>query len=88
MSLDHHIVEYEPLGGSSYIRLPDCLAAKKTIINLKNEDDECFNWAITRALNPLEKYSERINRKRRETSKVLNLEGLKFRVNLIDINKF
>ena len=23
--------------------------------NLKNEDDECFKWAITRALNPVEK---------------------------------
>ena len=31
------------------------LAAKKAIINLKNEDDECFKWAITRALNPVEK---------------------------------
>ena len=37
------------------IPLPGFLAAKKAIINLKNEDDECFKWAIIRALNPLEK---------------------------------
>ena len=46
----------EPLlGGSSYIPLFKFLAAKKAIINLKNDDDECFKWAITRALNPVEK---------------------------------
>ena len=88
MSLPLHTVKYEPLGGSSYIALPDFQAAKKAIINLKNEDDECFKWAITRALNPVEKYSERNAIKLRETSMVLNWEGLKFPVNLIDINKF
>ena len=34
------------------------------------------------------KNSDRIDRKLRETSKTLNLEGLKFTVNLSDINKF
>ena len=55
LSLDLHTVKYVPLGGSSYIPLPKFLAAKKAIINFKNEDDECFKWAITRALNPVEK---------------------------------
>ena len=54
LSLDLHTVKQEPLGGSSYIALPKFLAAKKAIINLRNEDDECFKWAITRALNPVE----------------------------------
>ena len=62
MSLDHHTVKYDPLGGSSYIPLPKFLAAKKAIINLKNEDDECFKLAITRALNPVENHPERIDR--------------------------
>ena len=82
------MVKYEPLGGSYYIPLPAFLAAKKAIINLKNEDDECFKWVITRALNPVEKHSERIDKILRETSKVLNWEELKFPVNLNDINKF
>ena len=34
------------------------------------------------------KNSERIDKKLRETSNVLNREGLKFSVNLSDINKF
>ena len=53
--LDLHTVKYVPLGGSYYIPLPKFLAAKKAIINLKNDDDECFKLAITRALNSVEK---------------------------------
>ena len=73
LRLDLHTVKYVPLGGSSYIPLSKFLAAKKAIINLKNEDDECFKWAIARSLNPVEKYFERIDKKLRETSKDLNL---------------
>ena len=88
LSLDLHTVKCEPLGGSTYIPLPKFLAAKNAIISLRNEDDECFKWAITRALNPVEKNSERIDRKLRETSKTINWERLKFPGNLSDINKF
>ena len=66
-----------------HIPLPTFLATKKAIINLRNEDDECFKWTITRALNPVEKNSERIDKKLRETSKVLNW-GLKFSVNVFN----
>ena len=44
--------------------------------------------AITWTLNPVEKKSERIDTKLREKLEVLNWEGLKFSVNLSDINKF
>ena len=86
--MDLHTVKYTPLGGSFYIPLPGFLAAKKAIINLKNDGDQCFKWVFTRALNPVEKNSERFDIKLRETSKTLNWEGLKFPVNLSDINKF
>ena len=55
-------MRYGPLGGSSYNTLPKFLAANKSIINLKNEDDEGLKWAITRALNPVENHPERIDR--------------------------
>ena len=42
LSLNLHTVKYEQLGGSSYIPLSAFLAAKKAIINLKNDDDDCF----------------------------------------------
>ena len=69
-------------------RLQRSVAAKKAIVNFKNEDDECLKWAITRALNLVEKHSEPIDQRLRETSKGLNCKGLKFPVNLCDINKF
>ena len=67
LSLDLHTVTYVTLGCSSYVPLPKFLAAKKAIINLKNEDDECFKWAIPRALNPVEKNSKRIDKELRDT---------------------
>ena len=55
-----HTVKYEPLKGSSYIPLPKNLMLKKAIINLKNKDDECFKWCVTRSLNQVEDHPERI----------------------------
>ena len=86
MSLDLHTVKYEPLDGSSYIPLPSFLAAKKAIVNLKNDDDDCVKRAITRALNPVEKNSERIDQNLREKSEVLNWEGLKFAFRIFFFN--
>ena len=41
------------------------------------------------AVNPVEKHYERIDKKKlQEISKVLNWDGLKFPVNLSNINKF
>ena len=35
--------------GSSYLPLPGWLVKKKAIINPKNEDKECFKWAVIAA---------------------------------------
>ena len=35
--------------GSSYLPLPNWLAKKKAIINPKDEDKECFKWAVIAA---------------------------------------
>ena len=35
--------------GSSYVPLPEWLANKKAIINPRNEDQECFKWAVIAA---------------------------------------
>ena len=43
-----HTVKDEPMGGSSYIPLPKYLAKKEAIVSFKNNDDQCFKWAITR----------------------------------------
>ncbi|XP_065667920.1 uncharacterized protein LOC136088173 [Hydra vulgaris] len=40
--MDINTIEYNPLKAKSYIPLDKNLATKKAIINIKNEDNECF----------------------------------------------
>jgi len=67
-----HTAEYAPIKGNSYIPLPTSLAKKRAIINMKNEDDQCFKWCITRALNPQKQNPETVDKKLREKSKELD----------------
>jgi predicted transcriptional regulator of viral defense system len=60
--LEIHIGEFRPLRGKKHEPLSKSIASKKAIINMKNDDDECFKWAVTRALNPVDKNSERITK--------------------------
>src|SRR5688572_26446242 len=78
--LDIDTVVYKPLKGSSYIPLPTCLASKKGIINMKNEDEECFKWCVTRALNPIARDSERITKELIKQSEELDWSGIEFPV--------
>ena len=56
--LEINTVVYKPLRGKSYIPLPDELAKKNAVINVKNKDDQCFKWCITMALNPTDIHAE------------------------------
>ena len=75
--------------GSSYLPLPNWLAHKKAIINPKNEDQECFRWAVIAALR-----SEEINNNPERISKLKRFEkdfdwsGIEFPVSVKDIKKF
>ena len=76
------------MSGSSYIPLPKELANKKELINLKNDDNQCFKWAVTRAINPVDKNVERIDKKLRAKAEELNWNGILFPTQLKDIDKF
>ena len=39
ISLDIYLVEFRPLNGSSYIKLPEYIQKKKAAINIKNKDN-------------------------------------------------
>ena len=41
-----YTAEYAPMHGNSYIPTPKAIVHKKAIINIKNEDDKCFEYAI------------------------------------------
>jgi len=86
--LDVNTVVYEPLKGSSYIPLPKCLADNKAVINLKNDDSQCFKWCLARSLNSVEKNSERVTKELRKQVEELNWNGITFPVALNEIDKF
>ena len=55
---------------------------------MKNEDNEFFKWCVTRALFPVKKNAERIDKNLRENSKRINWTGLKFPIELKKITHF
>ena len=64
--LSANTIAYKSLRGKSYIPLPPILASKKAIVNIKNKDDRCFEYCVARALNPVEKNSERVTEELRK----------------------
>ena len=85
LSLDIHFTDFIPLRGSTFIPLPRKITTKKAVINMKNDDDQCFKWSVTRSLNPVEKNSERITKELKDQSERLDWSGLKFLVKLNQI---
>ena len=55
---------------------------------MKNKDNECFKWCITRALNPVKKNAERIDKNLRKQSENFNWKDINFPVSLSEIGKF
>ena len=86
--LEIHFANWQPLGGSTFIPLPAKLKNKKGVINIKNEDNQCFKWCIARALNPVDQNSNRLTKELVKQSKRLNWNGLKFPVGLKAIKIF
>ena len=90
-SVDNHylnIVQYQPMKGSSYIELPQELRHhRKGLINMKNEDNECFSWCHIRYLNPQDKNPQRIKKSDKEFIKKLDYSGIEFSVATKQYNK-
>ena len=90
-SADNHylnIVQYQPMKGSSYIKLPQELRnGKKGLINMKNEDNECFRWCHIRRLNPQDKNPQLIKKSDKEFIKKLDYSGIEFPVTVKQYNK-
>ena len=88
--LEHYfnVVNYKPLQGKSYIPLPKELQNNlKGLINLKNEDNECFRWCHIRHLNPQEVHPDHIKKTDKKMVQELNYQGVDFPVSLKDYNK-
>ena len=58
------ISKYNPLAGSSYIKLPKYLDhPTKDLIYIQNTDDnECFKWCLARFLDPADIIQEELKK--------------------------
>ena len=90
-SVDSHfinVVMYRPLRGSSYIPLPKELQnSAKGIINMKNNDNECFRWCHIRHLLPQNKDPQRIKECDKKYVEKLDYSGIEFPVSVKQYNK-
>ena len=74
--------------GSSYILLPEELRnPKKSLINLKNDDNKCFLWCHVRHLSPQKKDPQRIKLSDQEFANRLDYSGITFPVAINQIPK-
>ena len=88
-SIENHyinIVNYNPLKGSSYIKLPQELK-NRSLINLQNKDNECFRWCHIRHLNPQKKDPQRIKKTDKTFISQLDYSSIEFPVTVKQINK-
>ena len=83
-----HTAKWDPLNAGSYIDLPTFLKNKKAIINMKNQDNECFKWCILRALNPKNTNPDRIDKDLKSKQDTLNMEGIRYPVDFRGIDRF
>ena len=86
--LEIFITKYKLLNGKSYKPLPKVIKNKKAVINMENDDNQCFKWAITRSLNPVENHPERITKILKMQAEKLNWDNVEFPMKVKDIHKF
>ena len=83
-----HTTRWDPINAGSYTDLPEALKNKHAIINMKNQDEECFKWCVLRALYPKDKNAERIDKDLKSKQDTLNMKGIRYPVNFRDIDRF
>ena len=83
-----HTTRWDPINAGSYIDLPPFLKNKKALINMQNQDDECFKWNILRTLYPKDNHPERIDKDLKSKQDTLNMEGIRYPVSFRGIDRF
>ena len=81
------IYKINDIQASSWVELPQKYKNKKSIINIKNDDQFCFLWCILAHLFPVEDHKNRTSSYSMHTNKLI-LNGLEFPMKVKDIPKF
>lgn len=87
LELNFEVSNFENISGSTFIELPEFLKRKKAIINVQNEDNKCFEYAVLSALFPAKHNPQRTSNYKNHANS-LDFTGIKFPVDLKDITKF
>ena len=94
-SFDHVMLAFSEIPaivGSSYKPLPTELELRREngIVNVKNLDDQCFKWSVTRYLNPIarKRDSEKLTQKLRDQSEKLDWSCISFPTPLHELDIF
>ncbi|KAK5639113.1 hypothetical protein RI129_011605 [Pyrocoelia pectoralis] len=89
LHLKVNINSYIPLKGgiSTYVKVPHFIALKHAVINVRNNDNCCFLWAVVSALYPAQNHVDRTS-SYPHYSQVLNYGSIQFPIKLSDIKKF
>ncbi|XP_072403137.1 uncharacterized protein [Diabrotica undecimpunctata] len=89
VNLGVNINKYTPQLGSSFVELPPQIKKKEACVNVKNDDEACFAWAIVSALYPAKNNSNahRIS-KYPHYSDVLKLKSIQFPMTIKQIPNF
>lgn len=82
-----NINDCELFTGSTYVPTPDFLEHKRAIINVQNNDNMCFKWAVLSALYPTRSNAHRVSKYKPFENNV-NFTGIEFPVDLKQISKF
>ena len=81
------ITKFRPLVGSTFIPTPPEIAKKHCVMNVQNDDNKCFLWAILSAVYRSKNNPNRIcSYIKHENS--LNFGDLEFPIGIKDISKF
>jgi len=71
------ITKYRPLHGRSYIPSPKWLQNKHCVVNVHNEDEKCFLWAVLSCLHEPPRNKERTNHYKPHLTS-LKVSGIEF----------
>ena len=89
-SVDAHYLnryKYSPLAASSYIKLPKELQhPMKGLINIKNDDNECFRWCHLAFKFPVVNNPQRVSKYKKHIEK-LDYSGIKFPITINQVPK-
>ncbi|XP_031355178.1 uncharacterized protein LOC116179519 [Photinus pyralis] len=87
ISLTVNVNSVTLMHASSFIELPKEIQVKKAVINVKNNDEACFGWALSSALFPATLNTNRIS-SYPYYAQILNFDGISFPMSLDQLQKF